>query len=355
MSIISCGTSSSTGYVVEADTNGNLVIKTGGSATTALTIDSSQRLGFGVTPSAWGSGYSVLQVGPRSSFVGSATESQVGCNAYNNGTNWKYIETAAASQYGTSAGAHSWLTAASGTAGNNITWTTAMTLDASGNLGLGVNPASWEASTYNYKPVQLGYKGYITGWLADTRSYVEVGANAYYTTSAQGKYLQNGYATSYSQFDGAHSWNTAASGTAGNNITWTEVMKITSSGYIYQKGAYDLTTGTAANMVVQSDGQLNRSTSSLRYKNIVSKDLDALADKFMSLEGFTYTSKSPIDGDRLFVGIGAEDADAAGLKELVVYGPDGQCENFMYDRTVALLLNIIKRQEARIAALEGAK
>jgi hypothetical protein len=348
MSIISCGTSSSTGYVVEADTNGNLVIKTGGSATTALTIDSSQRLGFGVTPSAWGSGYSVLQVGPRSSFVGSSTESQVGCNAYHNGTNWKYIETAAASQYATSAGAHSWLTAASGTAGNNITWTTAMTLDASGNLGVGAAPSAWHA---NERAVQV-YYGAIEG-RTNLNSFVGVVSNGYNYDNTNYKYISSDYSAFYYQYQGAHYWYVAPSGTAGNQITYTAVMTITNSGYTFIPGAYSLTTGSAANMVVQSDGQLNRSTSSLRYKNIVSKDLDALADKFMSLEGFTYTSKSPIDGDRLFVGIGAEDADAAGLKELVVYGPDGQCENFMYDRTVALLLNIIKRQEARIAALEA--
>lgn len=109
---------------------------------------------------------------------------------------------------------------------------TGLEVSATGQIGVGVTPASWEASTYNYKPIQLGYKGYITGWLADTRSYVEVGANAYYTTSAQGKYLQNGYATSYSQFDGAHSWYTAASGTAGNNITWTTAMVLAVNGYL---------------------------------------------------------------------------------------------------------------------------
>jgi hypothetical protein len=45
--------------------------------------------------------------------------------------------------YSQLSGAHKWFTAPSGTAGNPITFTQAMTLDASGNLGIGVtSPAA---------------------------------------------------------------------------------------------------------------------------------------------------------------------------------------------------------------------
>lgn len=46
MSSISSGTTSTTGYVVTSDTTGSLVLKTGSSATTALTIDGSQNATF---------------------------------------------------------------------------------------------------------------------------------------------------------------------------------------------------------------------------------------------------------------------------------------------------------------------
>ena len=57
MSIVSAGTLANTAYVVTADTNGNLVFKTGASGTTALTISATQIANFanpiqvnGVTP-----------------------------------------------------------------------------------------------------------------------------------------------------------------------------------------------------------------------------------------------------------------------------------------------------------------
>jgi hypothetical protein len=60
----------------------------------------------------------------------------VSANVYFDGSN-RYISTAAASRYEQNAGSHRWFAAASGTAGNAITFTQAMTLDASGNLGVG--------------------------------------------------------------------------------------------------------------------------------------------------------------------------------------------------------------------------
>jgi hypothetical protein len=64
-------------------------------------------------------------------------------NTYYN-AGWKYITTGAASQYTQSSGIHSWYNAASGTAGNAISFTQAMTLDASGNLGVGqTSPSTW--------------------------------------------------------------------------------------------------------------------------------------------------------------------------------------------------------------------
>jgi hypothetical protein len=47
-----------------------------------------------------------------------------------------YLQNEAATMYQQVSGVHSWLTAASGTAGNAISFTQAMTLTASGNLGV---------------------------------------------------------------------------------------------------------------------------------------------------------------------------------------------------------------------------
>jgi hypothetical protein len=67
------------------------------------------------------------------------TENQVAlsANAFHNGTAWTYIASTSATQYQQAAGAHYWYNAPSGTAGNAISFTQAMTLDVSGNLLVG--------------------------------------------------------------------------------------------------------------------------------------------------------------------------------------------------------------------------
>jgi hypothetical protein len=63
-------------------------------------------------------------------------------NAYYDSTaTWRYQNTAAAMRYTQDGVGHYWHNASSGTAGNPITFTQAMTLDASGNLGVGATPA----------------------------------------------------------------------------------------------------------------------------------------------------------------------------------------------------------------------
>jgi len=135
----------------------NMSFRPGG--TELMLLDSSGNLGLGVTPSAdWASsGYKAFVV--RTSFLaGSAAPGAMvlGNNAYNDGVGWKYVAAGVASSYVQNAGAHSWSYAASGTAGAAITFTQAMTLDASGNLALGRTSAgatldiesSGGASTY---------------------------------------------------------------------------------------------------------------------------------------------------------------------------------------------------------------
>ena len=130
--------STSSGVIVTSDTSGALALQT--ASTTAVTIDTSQNVGVGVTPSAWGSGYKALQVF-GGSVMANTTYLQVGANNYFNGTNDIYINTGYAVQYQQNLGKHIWLTAPSGTAGNAITFTQAMTLNASGNLTFGTSNA----------------------------------------------------------------------------------------------------------------------------------------------------------------------------------------------------------------------
>jgi hypothetical protein len=108
----------------------------------AARFDSAGNFGLGVTPSAWSSSFKVLQLanGTSLSNNGQTSYYQLGANNYYDGSNYKYIASNFAGFHRFSnAGAYEWHIAPSGTAGNTITFTQAMTLDASGNLGIGTS------------------------------------------------------------------------------------------------------------------------------------------------------------------------------------------------------------------------
>jgi hypothetical protein len=144
-----------------------------------LRIDSSGNLGLGVTPSAWGSS-KALQISSTVIYNNTADDSFFGSNYYFDGSVNKYINTAEAAAYGQVDGSHRWFTAPSGTAGNAITFTQAMTLDASGNLVIGgtsANVGVWNnAITLNTASGNAAYEltvaGTAKGFLAADASNV---------------------------------------------------------------------------------------------------------------------------------------------------------------------------------------
>jgi hypothetical protein len=105
-----------------------------------MRLDTSGNLGLGVTPSAWLSSTVAVQLGNYGSLFAFKNSGNVylNNNSYTNSSgNEIYLNTAPAGRYRISDNAHYWYSAASGTAGNAISFTQAMTLDASGNLGVG--------------------------------------------------------------------------------------------------------------------------------------------------------------------------------------------------------------------------
>lgn len=108
-----------------------------GSYVQSLILNDSGNLGLGVTPSAWGAGFTALQV-RNASFWSTGSDASITANAFYDGSVYRYIASTAASRfYHNTDGSFIWSQAPSGTAGNAISFTQAMTLDASGRLGIG--------------------------------------------------------------------------------------------------------------------------------------------------------------------------------------------------------------------------
>jgi hypothetical protein len=107
-----------------ASTIGNSILQEGTNA-----------IGLGVTPSAWSLG-TALEIANGAAILGFSNETFIANNAYFDG-GWKYRATATAQAYFMNGGEHKWQIAPSGTAGNAISFTQAMTLNASGNLSIG--------------------------------------------------------------------------------------------------------------------------------------------------------------------------------------------------------------------------
>lgn len=147
-------------------------------------------------------------------------------------------------------------------------------------------------------------------------------------------------------------------GTDGNGGGTGAYMQIdpTNSGLTTLPGIYNNTTGVAANVVVDSFGNLFRSVSARKYKTDIQpyqKSLEAVA----KLQAVTYKAKeyfSGADPEQRFVGFIADDAASAGLEEFVVRdNVSGDVEGFQYDRVTALLVNAVKELSEQVNALKA--
>lgn len=145
MSIVLDGT---TGITTPGETvSGTGVWSVGG---TQLYKDASGNLGVGVTPSAWGGGLKAIEIGGSNGYLALNNTSASGYvywNMFNDGSNNKTKITGSIGAYGFSvSGSHVWFNG-SGTTGTTSSLTQAMTLDSSGNLGVGTSSPAFKIQT----------------------------------------------------------------------------------------------------------------------------------------------------------------------------------------------------------------
>ena len=122
--------------------------------------------------------------------------------------------------------------------------------DSSGNFGLGVTPNAWSL----IKGLQVTGGGFFGAY--NNNSYM--GANWYF--DGTNKYIASDFATQYQQNDGEHIWYTAASGTAGNTITFTQAMTLNANGVLALQGASTSANGTGITFPATQSASSNANT-----------------------------------------------------------------------------------------------
>jgi hypothetical protein len=165
--------------------------------TERMRLDSSGNLGLGVTPSAWASDRKTYQVGLGGAFTSGTAAGflTLSSNTYYDGTNYRYIATDSSTVYVQTTGQHQWLTAPSGTAGNAISFTQAMTLDANGRLGIGTTspaaplhvsstPGAGSASAINLGNAQVGAGSCSINYTSTGFNFAGVGGSEFLLLAA---------------------------------------------------------------------------------------------------------------------------------------------------------------------------
>jgi hypothetical protein len=176
-------------------------------------------------------------------------------------------------------------------------------IDSAGNVGIGVTPSAWSG----WKAIQVT----PLASLASTSGYSAFGHN-WYQDSGGDKYLTTNFASRYLQYDGQHQWQIAASGTAGNALSFTNAMKLDASSRL-GVNTTDASTGGGQMVISQAQDNglvVNASTSSysstLYLRDVVGSNTAKI--RFMSGNGLDFIDNNDIVKARIdsngYVGIG---------------------------------------------------
>ena len=129
--------------------------------------------------------------------------------------------------------------------------TEALRISSSQNIGVGVTPSAWGS---DYKAMQLG-GGSLSSY--SDNNYIELRQNSYYSSGY--KYVNTGSASGYTQTAGRHEWSSAASGTAGNAISYTLVLAVEKDKSLALQGASSAT-GTGITFPATQSASSNANT-----------------------------------------------------------------------------------------------
>jgi hypothetical protein len=324
------------------------------------TLDTSGNLGLGVTPSAWTT-FKALEFGTangHSLFAsgGVGGETHLGTNVYYN-SGYKYANNDYATDYKQTNGVHSWHTASSGTAGNAISFTQAMTLDASGNLGVGAtsgfNAISGTETTVYIKNSGANlaslYLDAVRKWAILSGSGGQLGFYDVTSGAERARIDSSGNLLVGATSTGVSSGGAAVVTNSGNTAISIGHITGTASGEWYEVYRY---AGTAIGAVTQNGttGVLYTTASDQRLKQNIqdAKDASALVG---SLQVREFDWK--VDGSHQRYGFVAQ--------ELLIVAPEAvhqpaNSEEMMavdYSKLVPMLVKAVQEQQALIDSLKA--
>jgi hypothetical protein len=333
-----------------------------------MVFNSSGNLGLGVTPSAWFSVYRALQIGSFGSAIAGQTNSQtlsLWNNAFPNASNVDtYTTTNAATKLLMNGGQFQFFTAASGTAGDAITFTQAMTLTAGGNLALGTTSPT-EISNYVSQTLN-GSSGSFTEYRQNGANTLRVGSDSgggfIFTQSTTAiKFGTNDVERARIDSSGnfllglTSQTNTPANGVVFQNLGTTSSQMLighansSGNGTYYEAFFYD---SSVIGSITQSGttAVLFNVTSDQRLKENIA-DADSASSLIDSLQVRKFDWKA--DGNHQRYGFVAQ--------ELVTVAPEAvhqpaDPEQMMavdYSKLVPMLVKEIQSLRARVAALES--
>ena len=147
--------------------------------------------------------------------------------------------------------------------------TVRMTLDSSGNVGVGITPSAWATTTTIWRALDMQYSCGLASTGAGSGE-IDLLWNAYYDqTDQRWEFKYTGDRASRYSIGGAgvHAWyNTASTGTANNPITWTQAMTLDVSGNLLVKKT--AISGSTLGCELTATGQVNGATAGLDNLNI---------------------------------------------------------------------------------------
>lgn len=368
--------------------------------TEAMRIDSAGNVGLAVTPPTLGG---TVNTGALASFsyilsrsAGGGTDTtSLTTNASYNGTNWIYRTTASAARYDQYTGYHAWYTAPSGTAGGTATFTEQMRINRTGEVGIGTvaSGVQLDISAGSNNAIQASGSALTQLQIISTDASASGMNIQYFKDSASpaasdSLTLVRSYGRSSTGVQREYSRVTTAATVVTNAAEAGQyAIAIIAAGTLSTKlqlnttsiraiEAYTLTTASAANMNVDTNGVFARSTSSIQYKTQVEDLAEPNSANIYNMRPVWYRSTCDKDNKNWsYYGLIAE--EVAELDPRLVhwgYGQDQydisyvendgqkeevktlkedaelQPEGVQYDRLTVLLIQEMKALKAQVEA-----